>query len=315
MVRFVSVVVSMLLVLVMQAHELSKAHLQISSNGESFKVFFQTPVENRNGSASIDLTFPEEWQVHAYSEYTSENLHFANWTFEPPEVLQQEIIVSRKNGNRSVIVVTEERNERSKTFVVDVDEGAFVSYQKRPPVFMSFVWLGMEHIWIGLDHLLFLLALTFLVKRSRLIWAITSFTIAHSITLVMATMGWFALSIGVVEALIAFSVVLLAVEMTKEKDLSRGYLGITFSFGLLHGLGFASVLGELGLPASDRFSALLGFNVGVEIGQVIFVLAVLGVLEFISWQLPKIRLRQPASAVIGVVASFWFCERVFSLFA
>jgi len=178
--------------------------------------------------------------------------------------------------------------------------------------FAKWVELGVEHILIGADHLLFVLGLVLLIATTReLLVTITSFTVAHSVTLGGASLGLFSLPSAPVEAVIALSIVLLAVELVRgdENSLSRRkpWL-VAFGFGLLHGFGFAGVLGELGLPQDDIWMPLLGFNVGVELGQLAFVAAIL---------FPVILLRKaPAWAraippyAIGTVAAAWVIERV-----
>lgn len=178
--------------------------------------------------------------------------------------------------------------------------------------------LGIEHILSGFDHLLFVLALLLIVKGTRrLLFTITAFTLAHSITLAAATLGYLWLPGPPVEATIALSILFLASELLKvnrgEQSLTATYPWIVaFTFGLLHGLGFAGALTEVGLPQHEIPLALLMFNVGVELGQVIFVMLMLGLI----WALGHVRRGWPAWARqapaygIGSMAAFWFLERV-----
>jgi hydrogenase/urease accessory protein HupE len=177
---------------------------------------------------------------------------------------------------------------------------------------------GVEHIVFGFDHLLFVLALMLMVRSGRaLIGTITAFTVAHSITLALATLGLVHVARPPVEAAIALSILLLAVEIV---HLERGRVGLTarwpwvvaFTFGLLHGFGFASALADIGIPQGDIPLALLAFNVGVECGQLAFVAAVLGMVAVARWlglhverQVPRI-----APYAIGSLAAFWFFERL-----
>jgi hypothetical protein len=187
---------------------------------------------------------------------------------------------------------------------------------------IGFLRLGVEHILGGVDHLLFVLCLVLLVDGARrLLATITAFTLAHSVTLALATLGVVRVPSGPVEASIALSIVLLAVELVRRW---RGEVGTTvrrpwlvsFAFGLLHGLGFAGALSEVGLPADDIPLALFLFNVGVEVGQIAFVAVVLGVIA--AWRalarrgafvLPRWAPLVPAYAV-GCVAAAWLLERV-----
>lgn len=182
--------------------------------------------------------------------------------------------------------------------------------------------LGIEHILSGVDHLLFVLGLILLVRGWwMLIKTITAFTIAHSITLVLATLGFVNVPSAPVEAAIALSIVFLAVEVVNGY---RGRLSLThrqpwlvaFGFGLLHGLGFAGALSEIGLPPAEVPLALLFFNIGVEIGQLMFVAAVLVCLWIgsrVGLMLPRRAVLVPAY-MLGVVATYWFFERSSTIF-
>lgn len=178
--------------------------------------------------------------------------------------------------------------------------------------------LGIEHILLGLDHLLFVLGLTLIVRRTALlVKTITAFTIAHSLTLAAATLGFVAVPQAPVEAVIALSILFLASELARQ---GRGEPGLTarhpwtvaFAFGLLHGLGFAGALAEVGLPSAEIPLALLTFNLGVEAGQLAFVAAVVACLW--AWRRVSVapsRWRAGASAyAIGSLAAFWLIERV-----
>ncbi len=179
---------------------------------------------------------------------------------------------------------------------------------------------GIEHILLGYDHLLFVLTLVLIVRNLRvLIATVTAFTVAHSITLALATLGVVHVPGPPVEAAIALSILLLACEIERT---SVGQPSITarwpwlvaFSFGLLHGFGFASALSEIGLPRGDIPLALFMFNVGVEIGQLVFIAAVLALLAAVR-RIPipdsvTQRARPVATYAIGTLAAFWFVERV-----
>lgn len=182
----------------------------------------------------------------------------------------------------------------------------------------TYFGLGVEHILFGIDHLLFVLALLVLVEgRRRLVGTITAFTLAHSLTLAVATLGFVRVPQSPVEAFIALSIVFVATEIVHAR---LGRPGLTqrwpwvvaFTFGLLHGFGFAGALTEIGLPAAAVPLALFFFNVGVEAGQLLFVgacLVLAGVARRIPVPRPALDLRVLAYA-IGTVAAFWTIERV-----
>lgn len=182
----------------------------------------------------------------------------------------------------------------------------------------TYFGIGVEHIVFGYDHLLFVVALVLLLNGFRTIAiAITAFTLAHSITLVGTTLGFLGLPQRPVEAIIALSIVFLAVEIVKKRDgyprlSERVPWVVAFLFGLLHGFGFAGALKEIGLPESDVPTALLTFNLGVEVGQLLIVAATLVALASVrklraDWLRPAIR---ASSYAIGAVASMWLFERI-----
>ena len=185
----------------------------------------------------------------------------------------------------------------------------------------AYIPLGIEHIMLGIDHLLFVFGLMLLVNsRWMLIKTITSFTVAHSITLAAATLGWVGVPERPVNAAIALSIVIVAIEILKhrrgERCLSARYpWAVAFGFGLLHGFGFAGALSDIGLPEANLPAALLFFNIGVEIGQIAFVLIVLA----LSWAHRTLRAELPRWAeswavyAMGSVASFWFVSRFMML--
>jgi hydrogenase/urease accessory protein HupE len=191
--------------------------------------------------------------------------------------------------------------------------------------------LGVEHILIGVDHLLFVACLVFIAGTSRrLLITITGFTVAHSITLALSTLDFVRIPTPPVEAAIALSVVFMAWEIAKGNKNSLTYrypISVSASFGLLHGFGFAAVLRDIGLPQTELPAALLFFNVGVEIGQILFVLALL--LGFFVLRAGYLRVSQvseagelhwstlttPASFVIGSLASYWMIVRIAGFWA
>jgi hydrogenase/urease accessory protein HupE len=178
--------------------------------------------------------------------------------------------------------------------------------------------LGVEHILMGIDHLLFVLVLLLLVNNIRMILlTVTAFTVSHSISLAAASLGLLNIPVQPVEAVIALSIVLVAAEIARKRQLGqtedrrRPWL-IAFVFGFLHGLGFASALAGTGLPQQAIGTALLFFNIGVEAGQLLFIAAVLA-----SWQLVRLMVQNVPSwwwrvpiYSTGIVAAFWTVERM-----
>lgn len=189
----------------------------------------------------------------------------------------------------------------------------------RGQVAWSYFVIGIEHIIFGLDHLLFVLCLVLLIRGGwTIIKTVTAFTVAHSITLAGAMLGWFGLPQQPVEAIIALSILFLASEIAKRGDgpprLSERFPWIVaFLFGLLHGFGFAGALSDIGLPQGEAPMALLTFNLGVEAGQIGIVIATLMALTLLNRIKPAAT--QPAIKIatyaIGITASIWLIERIF----
>jgi len=191
----------------------------------------------------------------------------------------------------------------------------------------DYLALGVRHILEGYDHLLFLMCLMLIAGTGRrILITITGFTIAHSITLALSALGVVRVPIPAVEAAIALSIVFLAVEIVRGDPNSLTYrypIAVSSSFGLLHGFGFAAVLGETGLPQTEIPAALLFFNVGVEVGQIFFVAVVIAAYQLIRFvgrtlvdrnlSIDALRpLQTLAAYAVGILASFWMIQRVAS---
>jgi hydrogenase/urease accessory protein HupE len=190
----------------------------------------------------------------------------------------------------------------------------------------GYVRLGFEHILTGYDHLLFLTALVLLLRRPRaVLLAETAFTISHSLSFSATALGLVRVSAPAAEAAIALSLVLVALDIGKDGDASNAGGGVganakkgaamAFVFGLVHGLGFAGGLREIGLPEQHVPLALAGFAAGVEVGQVAFLAVVLLLVHLAVRRVPRARFEPALAAVIGAVASYWLVERTLVLFS
>ena len=203
----------------------------------------------------------------------------------------------------------------------DAPRATIPAKQTWTEVAATYFKLGVEHILGGPDHLMFVLALLLLVSdRNRLIGAVTAFTVAHSLTLAGTTLGWVHVPSAPVEASIALSIMFVAAEIIRvragrESMTARLPWLASFSFGLLHGFGFAGALREIGIPEDAVAPALLFFNLGVEVGQLVFiagVLSLMGLWRMLGPTLPprgaELAWRAPVY-FIGAVSAFWFVER------
>ena len=178
-----------------------------------------------------------------------------------------------------------------------------------------YLQLGFTHILpLGLDHILFVLSLFLLnPKLKPILWQATAFTVAHTITLGLAMYGVIKPPANIVEPVIALSIMYVALENIFSPRLKASRIGIVFLFGLIHGMGFASALTELGLPQNAYLSSLLMFNLGVELGQVAVILAAYFLLGKLFSNKPYYRQRIviPLSIIIAAIAAYWTVERVF----
>jgi len=196
--------------------------------------------------------------------------------------------------------------------------GAYEDQRGALEVAQAYTVLGVEHILSGLDHLMFVICLLFLVGfNKQLVWTITAFTAAHSLTLAFSALGWLALRSPPVEAAIALSIVLMAAEALRGGDsLTRRLPAVVaFGFGLLHGLGFAGAIRDIGLPEHQFLMALLTFNLGVEVGQLLTVAAAFLLMHLARQLQAAPLLARPVLYVIGCVAAFWSCQRVVAVLA
>lgn len=308
------------------AHRLQPAYLEISEQNQgTFNILWKRPLVG-NRPMNIYPALPGTCSNMTEPSVRS-NRGFAleRWLVDCGEsgIINKSIVIDGLSATQTDTLLRIELADGSMhTSVLRPDSPSFFIPEKpsKSDVAVSYLGLGIEHILGGFDHLLFVLGLLLIVQSTRLlIKTITAFTLAHSVTLAMAALGFVHVPQTPVEAVIALSILFLATELSKQH---RGVIGLTskapwlvaMSFGLLHGFGFAGALTEIGLPQTDIPLALLFFNVGVEVGQLMFVAGVLAVM----WLIKKIKLRWPAwieqvpAYAIGSLAAFWFIQRTVS---
>lgn len=313
-----------------RADEFRPAYLELTQrNATDYDVLWKLPALDETTTLRLQPVFPAgtrevsartsafangasvlRWRIQVPGGLTDRSIDFPELAAQRIDVL---VRVVRADGTEQVGRLTPVERE----FTVTASPGPF-------EVARTYTVLGIEHILLGFDHLLFVLALLLLVRGvRRLIVTITAFTVAHSITLAAATLGVLHVPGPPVEACIALSIMFVAGEIIHA---AQGRPGLTaqrpwlvaFTFGLLHGLGFAGALAEVGLPQQQIPTALLFFNVGVELGQLLFIAVVLGAMA--AWRRVAPRLQGPRPAwmqlaapyAIGSLAGFWFIERVAS---
>ena len=304
-------------------HEVRPAYLDLREETPgSFDVLFKTPMR---GDARLALEASFSGRVQMATPVISrmtDNAMVQTWRISVTEPLAGQVV--RIDGLVSTMTDALVRIEfiDGGEWVGRLTPGApqamIPARQDGWAVAATYLKLGVEHIMLGIDHLLFVLALILIAPNTRqLILAITSFTVAHSITLAAATLGLVNVPPPPIEAAIALSIAFVAAEIIRAREGKAGIAArapwvIAFAFGLLHGFGFAGALSEVGLPAGHIPLALLFFNVGVEIGQLFFVAVVLALAAFFRLArcpLPRWATLAPPY-LIGTLAMFWVIQRV-----
>jgi hydrogenase/urease accessory protein HupE len=305
------------------AHELRPAYLDMREVApHEFAVLWKVPA-NGEMRLSLYVQLPEICQPKTEPARSIEaGAYLERWTAAcNGDMAGQEIRIDGLRGTMTDALVRIAYEQGTmETVRLTPAQPSFVvaGVQSRLDVAVTYFRLGADHIFSGIDHLLFVFALLLLIHdRWMLLKTITAFTIAHSITLSGAALGYLSLPQKPVEAIIALSIAFVARELIKsnsrERRLSERFPWIVaFSFGLLHGFGFAGALKEIGLPQADVPIALLTFNLGVEAGQLVFVAGVMlawraiTVLVEVDWTYA----RSAAAYLIGVLATIWLLERL-----
>jgi hydrogenase/urease accessory protein HupE len=311
-----------------RADEFKPGYLQLMQmDHDTYDVLWKVPAIDESTTLKVRPQFPEGTEALTPVRSTfSRGITVQRWRIRIPQGLDgKAIFFSQLSETRIDVLARLVRLDGTVQLerILPVNP-SFVGRASpgRLEVVRTYTILGIEHILSGFDHLLFVLALVLLVHGTRrLLVTITAFTAAHSLTLAGATLGWVQVPGPPVEASIALSIVFVASEIVHARQgrysVTQHYPWVVaFTFGLLHGFGFAGALAEVGLPQSSIPIALLFFNVGVEIGQLLFVGAVLAVFAVGRRAGQRLRLPQPswlwriAPYVIGGLASFWLVERV-----
>jgi hydrogenase/urease accessory protein HupE len=308
----------------LEAHESRPAYLELKQlDGETYEVLWKVPGQGEGRRLALDPVFsPDVATIGKFYASFAGNAFTQRWQVRRKGGLDGTAIrIDGLEATMTDVLVRFERLDGTTSTLLVAPSSPSFAIEPEPAgleVARTYLALGVEHILLGVDHLLFVLALVLLVRGIRpLLWTVTAFTAAHSLTLAAATLGWLRVPPPPVEASIALSIVFVAREI---KLTNAGRPGLTvqrpwivaFVFGLLHGLGFAGALSEVGLPANAIPVALLFFNVGVEIGQLAFVAVVLAALvglRRVRWTDTPWLARVPPYA-IGSLAAYWTIARV-----
>jgi hydrogenase/urease accessory protein HupE len=309
------------------ADDFRPAYLQITQDdATTYDVLWKVPALGEDAVLKVHPAFPagttnltpkrgsyangvavQRWRIRIAGGLEGKTIAFPGLSVNRIDVLAR---LARSDGTVQLDRILPSDPE----FTVKTTPGAF-------EVTRTYTLLGIEHILTGFDHLCFVLALVLIVGfNRRLLWTVTAFTLAHSMTLALATLGVIHVPGPPVEATIALSIVFVAGEIVQQQRGREGLASrkpwlVAFTFGLLHGLGFAGALAQIGLPANSIPLALLFFNVGVEIGQLLFIATVFAAtrLLFLLAKASQLDLRRAAivpAYLIGSLASYWVIERI-----
>jgi hydrogenase/urease accessory protein HupE len=313
-----------------RAHALEPGFLELSAlDGDRWRATWRTP-DVAGRPMPITAVLPETCTQRRPPELRFDGRAWAAaWIAECPGGLEggRIGIEGLENTRTDTLVRYELKSGRAEAMRLTAGEPAFIVPAEPgvADILLSYGALGVDHILQGIDHLLFVFALLLLIPDARrLIGAVTAFTVAHSLSLAAAALGWIAVPAPPVEAAVALSIAFLAAELAqpperRDRISMRWPWLVAFGFGLLHGLGFARALLEVGLPAGDVPLALFAFNVGVEIGQLFFIGVVVATGVLLRRLYPGLmawaaRPGGPAlgltSHAMGVLAAFWVIQRV-----
>ena len=305
------------------AHRFAPSLLKVTETGVGqYNMVWKTPAQ---GTSNVPLrpTWPDDCAVSNASPAQLEGTgKVSSWQlscqFGEAGLVGQTLGVAGLGANQaSAMVMVSLLDGRSYQAVLNAEQADFVVPEEpgAGEVMSDYSLLGMEHIWGGIDHLLFVFGLLLLVGGGkRLLWTITAFTVGHSITLSLVTLGFFDYPVALVEFTIALSIFVLAVELTRKQRndvLWRNPWWLAGGFGLLHGMGFAGALAETGLPQDNVPLALLFFNVGIEIGQIAFIAVVMVLWLLVRRPLApwQDRLWPVPVYVLGALSAMWCIER------
>ncbi len=309
---------------VASAHEIRPALLDITETSEGvFQVVWKVPTRGDRVLA-LEPTFPANWTIAAPpSERAVPGawVQYATYHSATGSAIGETIAVDGLSVLQTdVLLRLNLADGTAHSAILRPSDPSFQipAFESKTEIAGSYWRMGVTHILEGFDHLLFLFALMLIVSGFwKLLQTVTAFTLAHSVTLALATLGFVHVPPAPTEAVISLSILFLAAEIVRKQ---QGEVSLTerrpwlvaLAFGLFHGLGFAGALSQIGVPAHEVPLALLMFNVGVESGQIVFVVgvvALLAALRRLPVSLPQ-RARQLAPYAIGTLAAFWTIERV-----
>ena len=298
----------------LSAHEFNPAHLVVDEVAENeYQINWMYPIKNIGQRAEI--IFPEACSSEAQSPYQQGKYLVEKIDLICSKSLKgQTIEVTNLSVLTDALVTITDRNNDVFEGLMNLQEPKLLVPIKKQSLPSSYLNLGIDHLISGPDHILFILGLMFLVSGIlNMIKTITAFTVAHSITLGLSVLDLISLPRATVEAVIALTIVFLAIEISENKRYKSTPWLIAFGFGLLHGLGFANALTEIGIANEQLLFSLLFFNLGIEAGQLLMI-PIFGVLIWLAYKFNKYNQSATCvSYVLGIMGFFWFINRTIGI--
>jgi len=298
----------------LSAHEFNPAHLVIDEIAENeYQISWMYPIKNIGPRAEI--VFPEMCLSETQSPYQQ-----GKYLVEKIDLICNESLKGREIEVTNLSVLTDalvtftDHNNDVFEGLMNLKEPRLLVPIKKQSIPSSYLTLGIDHLISGADHILFILGLMFLVSGTvNMIKTITAFTVAHSITLGLSVLDLISLPRTTVEAVIALTIVFLALEIGENKQYKSTPWLIAFGFGLLHGLGFANALTEIGIANEQLLLSLLFFNLGIEAGQLLMI-PIFGVLIWLAYKFNKYNQSATCVAyVLGAMGFFWLINRTIGI--
>ena len=308
------------------ADEIKLSYLEIKqSNIKTYSILLKVPMQDKQ-RLPIDVVLPKECtSISAKIASILNKTYLLSWNIKCPKGLTTNTLLIKglKRTETQLLLRIELLSSISHSIILSPVKSSYRIPKEVSSwdIIQTYLWLGITHILLGFDHLLFVFTLLLIVRTMRrLLWTITAFTLAHSLTMAVATLGIVHIPQAPIEALIALSILFLATEIIHEKQGKIGWTSrypwmIAFILGLLHGFGFAGALSDIGLPQQAISLALIFFNLGVEVGQLLFVSSIILfvlVLKHLNYLKALKTLKVSIIYIIGGVSSYWVIERILS---
>jgi hydrogenase/urease accessory protein HupE len=305
------------------AHEVRPSFLEIVQQTEhTYQVMWKVPAKGKDLRLGLYVEFPDSSKtLNTPTQEFAGGSYIKRWTIEDPSgLIDKTITIVGLEATFTEALVRIERLDGSLQVERLMPDQPSLTVKRSPTlrqVISTYFSSGVEHILTGYDHLLFLVCLLFIAGTGkRIVVTVTGFTLAHSLTLILSALGIVQLAIKPVEIIIALSIAFLATEIVRAKRDTitwRYPISVSVSFGLLHGFGFAAVLREIGIPQTELAGGLLSFNLGVEVGQLLFITALILCVKWLAYWQPDFslqRIEKPAAYCVGTLACYWIIERM-----